>query len=351
MIKRDPTATQPKYIYINRRHFLVKAVPIAAGAVLLAACAPTLGQTASPATASTSTGSSGNATGGSAGAPGATAVPNASAGQLPAALAHADAYASTDKDELGAPLNKFDEITHYNNYYEFSTDKEAVADIAQNFQPTPWFVQVTGMVNKPGTFSLSDLYNKFTQEEHVYRHRCVEAWSMVMPWVGFHLSDLLKMVEPTAQAKYIKFTTVMRKDQMPNQNFPILQWPFVEGLRLDEANNELTIMATGLYGKPLTNQQGAPFRLVVPWKYGFKSIKAITEIELTDQPIANTWQVAASDEYGFYANVNPTVDHPRWTQATERRIGEFGRRPTLMFNGYDKQVASMYTGMDLRANF
>ena len=207
------------------------------------------------------------------------------------------------------------------------------------------------MVKNPGNFSIQDIYKNFAQEEHVYRLRCVEAWSMVIPWVGFHLADLIKKVEPTPEAKYIKFTTVMRKDEMPNQSYPILQWPYIEGLRLDEAMNNLTILATGMYGKPLTNQQGAPIRLVVPWKYGFKSIKAIVKIELTDQPIDNTWRNANSGEYGFYANVNPTVDHPRWTQASERRIGEFGRRPTLMFNGYEKDVASLYDGLDLRANY
>ena len=254
-------------------------------------------------------------------------------------------------DELGDPLNSFDEITHYNNYYEFSLDKEAVADVSKNFTTSPWFVEVNGMVNKPGTYSIQDMIKNFPQQEHVYRLRCVEAWSMVIPWVGMHLSELLKVVEPKPEAKYVKFTTVMRKSEMPNQNTNILQWPYVEGLRLDEANNDLTILATGMYGMPLTNQQGAPIRLVVPWKYGFKSIKSIVTIELTDQPIDNTWRNAAVYEYGFYANVNPEVDHPRWSQATERRIGEFGRRRTLMFNGYETQVAGMYQGLDLQANF
>jgi sulfoxide reductase catalytic subunit YedY len=334
MLRRDPTTKHPKYIHLNRRHFLVKVVPTVAGAVLLAACAPGSAQDATSPAATSSK-------------PASTVVP----GDLPPALAHAEPFASVPADELGDPLNKFDEITHYNNYYEFSTDKEAVAEIATRFTPTPWFVQVKGMVNKPRTFSLDDLYKTFTQEEHIYRLRCVEAWSMVIPWVGFPLSALLKQVEPTPEAKYVKFTTVMRKGEMPNQSYPILQWPYVEGLRLDEANNDLAILATGMYGKPLTNQQGAPIRLVVPWKYGFKSIKAITEIELTDRPIDNTWRNAASDEYGFYANVNPEVDHPRWSQATERRIGEFGRRRSLMFNGYEAQVNKLYEGLDLQANY
>ncbi len=348
MLKRDPNAQHPKYIYLNRRHFLVKAVPVAAGALLFA-CAPTQTPTQAPTAVKPTLAPAAGA--GSSSAVGGSTSASAGANGLPAALAYNEPFSNVTTDELGDKLNTFEQITHYNNYYEFSTDKEAVADLAQNFTPSPWSVEVTGMVNKPQTFSLADLYNKFKQEEHVYRLRCVEAWSMAIPWVGFHLSELLQAVEPTASAKYVKFTTVMRKDQMPNQNYNILQWPYVEGLRLDEAMNNLTILATGMYGKPLTNQQGAPIRLVVPWKYGFKSIKAIVSIELTDQPIDNTWRNAAADEYGFYANVNPTVDHPRWSQASERRIGEIGRRRTLMFNGYEDQVASLYQGLDLRANY
>jgi sulfoxide reductase catalytic subunit YedY len=338
MLKRDPNATQPKFIYLNRRHFLVKTVPLAAGALLLAACSPEI--TPVPATATPDPSM-----------PQPTLQPTLSATDLPSTLGHSEPFSNVTTDELGDPLNTFDQITHYNNYYEFSLDKEAVADVSKNFTTSPWFVEVTGMVNKPGTYSIQDIIKNFDQEEHVYRLRCVEAWSMVIPWVGMHLSDLLKVVEPKPEAKYVKFTTVMRKSEMPNQSTPILQWPYVEGLRLDEANNDLTILATGMYGKPLTNQQGAPIRLVVPWKYGFKSIKSIVSIELTDQPIDNTWRNAATNEYGFYANVNPEVDHPRWSQATERRIGEFGRRRTLMFNGYESQVASMYTDLDLQANF
>jgi sulfoxide reductase catalytic subunit YedY len=278
-------------------------------------------------------------------------VPAIAPSDLPAALGHAEPFSNVAMDELGDPLNTFEQITHYNNYYEFSTGKEAVADLAANFTTSPWSVEVNGLVNKPRTFSIEEMYKLFDQQEHVYRLRCVEAWSMVIPWVGFHLGDLLKMVEPKPEAKYVKFVTVMRKEEMVNQNYPILQWPYVEGLRLDEAMNDLTILATGMYGKPLTNQQGAPIRLVVPWKYGFKSIKAIVQIELTDQPIDNTWRNANPGEYGFYANVNPEVDHPRWTQGSERRIGEFGRRRTLMLNGYENQVAGLYEGLDLRANY
>ena len=332
MLKRDPNAKHPKFFVMNRRQFLIKAVPTAAGAVLLAACAPSASPTARP-TAN------------------ATPMPTMGASEMPAALAHTEPFSNVAADELGDKLNTFEQITHYNNYYEFSTDKEAVADVAQQFTPTPWTVEVNGLVNKPRTFDLQEIYKLFQQQEYVYRLRCVEAWSMVIPWVGFHLGDLLKMVEPKPEAKYVKFTTVMRRGQMPNQSFPILQWPYIEGLRLDEAMNNLTILATGMYGEPLTNQQGAPIRLVVPWKYGFKSIKAIVSIELTDQPIDNTWRNANAGEYGFYANVNPEVDHPRWSQATERRIGEFGRRRSLMFNGYEEQVASLYNGLDLRSNY
>jgi sulfoxide reductase catalytic subunit YedY len=334
MIKRDPSAKHPKYIYMNRRHFLVKAVPMAAGAALLAACSPSVSAPPQP-TAD----------------PNATRVPTLSPNDLPSSLAHADPFSNVTADELGDPLNTFDQITNYNNYYEFSTDKEAVAQVARNFTTSPWTVEVNGLVNKPRTFSIEQILKEFPQEEHVYRLRCVEAWSMVIPWVGFNLSDLLQAVEPKPEATYVKFVTVMRSSEMPNQSTPILQWPYVEGLRLDEANNNLTILATGMYGKPLTPQQGAPIRLVVPWKYGFKSIKAVVQIELTTEPVDNTWRNAASNEYGFYANVNPEVDHPRWSQATERRIGEFGRRRTLMFNGYEAQVADMYSDLDLRANY
>ena len=322
---------------MNRRQFLVKVIPVAAGALILAACAPGTSPTtqAPPPTA----------------LPNTTSAPGTNANALPAALSHAEPYTSVKADELGDALNTFEQITTYNNYYEFSTDKEGPAQMAKNFQATPWAVEVTGMVNKPRTFSLDELYTLFKHNEYVYRLRCVEAWSMVIPWAGFHLGDLLKMVEPKPEAKYVKFTSVMRKEQMPNQNFPILSWPYVEGLRADEALNDLTILATGMYGKPLTNQQGAPIRLVVPWKYGFKSIKAIVKIELTDQMPVSAWMDAAANEYGFYANVNPEVDHPRWSQASERRIGQLGRRRTLMLNGYENQVAGLYNGLDLRANY
>jgi len=247
--------------------------------------------------------------------------------------------------------NSYEDITHYNNYYEFGPDKRDPAEHADAFHPRPWTVAVGGEVHKPKTFDIDELLRRYPAEERIYRLRCVEAWSMVIPWNGFSLSKLLGDVQPTSQAKYVAFTTVYRPAEMPGQNTDILPWPYVEGLRLDEAMHPLATLVTGLYGKPLPNQDGAPIRLVVPWKYGFKGIKAIVKIQLTRTQPPTTWSLAASDEYGFYANVNPEVDHPRWSQKRERRLGEFLRRPTLMFNGYGDQVASLYSGMDLKANF
>ncbi len=247
--------------------------------------------------------------------------------------------------------NSFDEITHYNNYYEFGTGKEDPARHAGQLRTDPWTVTVDGLVDKPGTYSLADLIAGLTIEERIYRFRCVEAWSMVIPWNGFELSSLLKKVGVKSGAKYVAFETLMRPEEMPGQKTRVLDWPYVEGLRLDEAMHPLTLMATGLYGKPLPNQSGAPLRLVVPWKYGYKSIKAIVKITLTDKEPPTSWNKANGREYGFYSNVNPTVDHPRWSQATERRIGGglFAPRiETLMFNGYEQEVAGLYTGMDLR---
>ncbi|HVZ77322.1 MAG TPA: protein-methionine-sulfoxide reductase catalytic subunit MsrP [Gemmatimonadaceae bacterium] len=259
--------------------------------------------------------------------------------------------AGTHEQQEPDKPNSYEDITSYNNYYEFGTDKEDPKDNAQQFRTSPWSITVGGLCRKPGTLSLDDFLKGATHVDRVYRLRCVEAWSMVIPWNGYVLADLLKRFEPSPSAKYVKFTAVYDPAQMPGQRRPILQWPYVEGLRMDEAMHPLTLLATGLYGKPLPKQDGAPIRLVVPWKYGFKGIKAITKIEFVDQQPMTTWMLAAPDEYGFYANVNPTVDHPRWTQSRERRIGEFRRRPTLMFNGYADQVASLYTGMDLRKNF
>jgi sulfoxide reductase catalytic subunit YedY len=296
--------------YVSRRDFL-KAAGIVTGSALLAACSPR-----------------------------GTATPAADAPVYP-----------VEKDELGDPTNSFEDITHYNNYYEFTTDKEGVARLAEKFNPKPWTVEVYGLVNKPKTYAIEDLLSKFPQEERIYRLRCVEAWSMVIPWTGFSLSRLLKEVEPTSDAKFVRFETVDRPDEMPGQKSPFYPWPYQEGLRLDEAMHDLTILATGLYGQPMPNQNGAPIRLVVPWKYGFKSIKSIVKIELVDKQPATLWSSVGPDEYGFYSNVNPDRPHPRWSQASERRIGELSRRPTLMFNGYAEQVAGLYNGMDLVSNY
>lgn len=241
-------------------------------------------------------------------------------------------------------------ITNYNNFYEFSTAKEGVARAARGFTTQPWSVSVDGLVNKPRTFDLNELLN-FPLEERIYRLRCVEGWSMVIPWIGFPLAKLLELVQPTSAAKYVAFQTLFDPKRMPNQRTGVLDWPYVEGLRLDEAMHPLTILATGLYGEKLPPQDGAPIRLVVPWKYGFKSIKSIVKISLVADEPPTTWNIQAPNEYGFYSNVNPNVSHPRWSQATELRIGDYLRRNTLMFNGYGAQVAHLYAGMDLQRNF
>jgi methionine sulfoxide reductase catalytic subunit len=247
-------------------------------------------------------------------------------------------------------LTPLEEITNYNNFYEFDTDKSGVAYAAKGFVTKPWSVSVSGLVHKPRTFDLEEVL-RFPQEERVYRLRCVEGWSMVIPWIGFPLSSLLKQVEPTSEAKYVAFQTLLDPDRMPYQRTGVLDWPYVEGLRLDEAMHPLTILATGLYGETLPPQNGAPVRLVVPWKYGFKSIKSIVKITLVPNEPPTTWNIQVPYEYGFYSNVNPSVSHPRWSQASERRIGEFGRRKTLLFNGYAEQVAHLYQGMDLVRHF
>jgi sulfoxide reductase catalytic subunit YedY len=247
--------------------------------------------------------------------------------------------------------NSYEDITSYNNYYEFGTDKSDPKENAQRFRTRPWTVEVDGLVKKPGTFAFDDLVKPHRLEDRIYRLRCVEAWSMVVPWQGIPLRDMIARFDPLPSAKFVTFTTLLDPQQMPGQRRRILDWPYADGLRMDEAMHPLTLIATGLYGKALPNQNGAPLRLVVPWKYGFKGVKSIVKISfVADQP-RTTWNVAAPDEYGFYANVNPEVDHPRWTQSRERRIGEFRRRETLMFNGYADQVASLYRGMDLRRNF
>ena len=252
---------------------------------------------------------------------------------------------------VNEPETSFEDITHYNNFYEFSTDKEGVAPAAAGFDTRGWQVSVDGLVNKPKVFDLDDLLKISPPEERIYRMRCVEAWSMVIPWVGFSLSRLLNVVEPMSSAKYVAFQTLLDPRRMPNQSTDVLNWPYVEGLRMDEAMHPLSILASGIYGRALPPQDGAPIRLVVPWKYGFKGIKSIVKIKLVAQQPRTTWADYAPNEYGFYANVNPHVDHPRWSQATEQRIGESGRRPTLMFNGYENEVGHLYAGMDLRKFF
>jgi sulfoxide reductase catalytic subunit YedY len=243
------------------------------------------------------------------------------------------------------------DVTSYNNFYELGIDKSDPSENAGGLRTRPWSVEIGGAVDRPQVVDIDQLLKWFPLEERVYRMRCVEAWSMVIPWIGFPLGELLKRVEPTSAAKYVAFTTLLDPEQMPEQRREVLDWPYVEGLRIDEAMHPLAILAVGLYGRVLPNQNGAPLRLVVPWKYGFKGIKSIVKIHLTDRQPPTTWNLAGPTEYGFYANVNPAVDHPRWSQASERRIGELRRRPTLPFNGYAEQVASLYSGMDLRANF
>jgi methionine sulfoxide reductase catalytic subunit len=332
MRKIPSSEITPEALYLSRRKFMVAAGSLSTAALLAAGCG------------------SGVRSGGASAAAAPTG-PKVTFQELPETLAHPEPYASTDQDELGDSLNSYEEITNYNNYYEFSMSKEEVNPLSANFTTLPWQIEVSGLCAKPTTFDIEDVVNRFPQEERIYRLRCVEAWSMVIPWVGFPIASLLKAVEPTAEANYVKFTSVMRPEEMPGQTSRTLDWPYVEGLRIDEAMNELAIFATGMYGKPLLPANGAPFRLVVPWKYGFKSIKGIVKVELVDTQPTSTWMAAAPSEYGFYANVNPAVNHPRWSQATERRIGELGRRDTLPFNGYAEEVAALYEGMDLQANY
>ena len=294
----------PRSLYLSRREFL-KAAGIATGSALLAACAPKTDVTVFPAR----------------------------------------------QDEFSDPTNSFEDITHYNNYYEFSENKVAVSKLSKDFKSHPWTVEIDGLVNHPTTYAIEDLLKKFPQEERVYRLRCVEAWSMVIPWMGFPLASLLKEVEPTSDAKFVRFETLLDTKQFPHEGSHLYPWPYQEGLRIDEAMHDLTILATGLYGQPLPTADGAPIRLVVPWKYGFKSIKAIVKIELVDKQPGTFWKAINRKEYGFYSNVNPHHPHPRWQQTRERRIGELHHRPTLMFNGYAEQVASLYKDMDLDLNY
>jgi len=247
-------------------------------------------------------------------------------------------------------ITPYKDVTTYNNYYEFSTDKDGPAKLAQNFRTRPWKVKIDGLVEKKQELDVDEIIKMAPPEERIYRHRCVEGWSIVVPWIGFSLSELIKRANPTSKAQFVEFTTLYDPGRMPGQQRQVLQWPYVEGLRMDEAMHPLALLCFGMYGEELPNQDGAPLRLVLPWKYGFKSIKAIVRIRFTEKQPLNTWNISAPQEYGFYSNVNPNVDHPRWSQAKERRLGEFFKRPTLMFNGYD-QVASLYSGMDLKKNF
>jgi sulfoxide reductase catalytic subunit YedY len=313
----SPGEITPKDVYLNRRRFLREVAAVAAAGAS-AALLPSVTQAGQK-------------------------IPNV----------RKSPFSSNEK------LTSVRDITSYNNFYEFGTDKKDPARNAQNFRTFPWSVAIEGEVKKPAVYQLEDFFKHFPLEERIYRLRCVEAWSMVVPWVGFPLHDLIRRLEPTSRAKYVEFTTLHEPAQMPGQKPGLfgagLDWPYVEGLQLDEAMHPLTILAVGLYGEIMPNQNGAPIRLVVPWKYGFKSIKSIVKIRFVEKQPLTTWMKAGPSEYGFYSNVNPTVDHPRWSQAAERRIGEDSlfspKRKTLMFNGYAEQVASLYTGMDLKKYF
>jgi len=320
MIKIPSSEITPEHMYLNRRQF-IKLGALTTGALALAACG------------------------------GVSVEKDASATLDRDAQQTTGSQSSVLQDELGDPANTYEEITNYNNFYEFSMGKEEVALLSKDLRTRPWSIQVGGLVHNPKTFDIEDILRQYPREERIYRLRCVEAWSMVIPWLGFPLRKLLDEVEPTSQAKYVRFQTLFDPEQMPGQKNGWYDWPYVEGLRLDEAMHDLTILSTGLYGKELLPQNGAPLRLVVPWKYGFKSIKSIVRIDLVEEMPSSLWMTAAPDEYGFYANVNPEVSHPRWSQASERRIGELGRRKTLLFNGYAEEVSKLYAGMDLRANY
>ncbi len=319
MVKIHSSEITPEHVYLTRRQLMKGIGALALGSLALTACAPAA----------------------------APDMPPTPATDAKSPVAQPTAYASSTSEKL----TSYDDITHYNNYYEFSQDKAPVAEMAKNFKTRPWTVEVGGFVNNPSTYAIDDLLKKYPQQERIYRLRCVEGWSMVIPWTGFPLAALLKDADPTSQARYVRFQSIMSPAQMPGQQDNYFKWPYIEGLRLDEAMNDLTLMVTGLYGKPLPNQDGAPVRVAVPWKYGFKSAKAIVKIDLVAEQPVSLWMNAAPDEYGFYSNVNPERPHPRWSQTTERRIGETGRIKTLKFNGYADEVAHLYDGMDLIVNY
>ncbi|EYF02470.1 protein-methionine-sulfoxide reductase catalytic subunit MsrP [Chondromyces apiculatus] len=334
-LPRPPPAREitPEPLYLRRREFLKSGALFAGTASAMGAGLIALsgGSRATP-------------------PPAASALPDLPPSAVPpgapGSAASARSPFSTDE-----PPTPFGDVTTYNNFYELGLDKGDPAENAATLHPRPWTVELAGEIKTPRRVDIDTLLGWFAPEERIYRMRCVEAWSMVIPWLGFPLGDLIRRLEPTSRAKYISFTTLFDQQQLPGQRNPVLEWPYVEGLRLDEAMHPLAMLAVGLYGKALPGQNGAPLRLVVPWKYGFKGIKSIVRIALTEQRPRATWNEAAPTEYGFYANVNPAVPHPRWSQATERRIGDFGRRPTLPFNGYAEEVASLYAGMDLRQNY
>lgn len=307
----------PEGIYLSRRRFIKTTLKAAGAALLVASCN----------------------------------LKQVSPSDNGSALGDLVPAADTRIDELGNILTPNEDILSYTNFYEFSTDKRLPTELAKNLITSPWTVVVDGLVNKPQIFDIDDLRNAFPTEERIYRMRCVEGWSMVIPWQGFPLKRLLDLVEPTSEAKYVRFETLFDPEQMPGQYTPFYPWPYVEGLRMDEAMHDLSILATGIYGKDLSPQNGAPIRLVVPWKYGFKSIKSIVKISLVDEMPKSLWMDVGPDEYGFYANVNPNVPHPRWSQATERVVGSNDHKDTLLFNGYGDQVAPLYQGMDLSIYF
>ena len=318
LIRQSPdirySEVTPRELYLRRREFLQGAAGVAVGAA--AALSPLgVAQTA---------------------AQGRAKLPNVTKSPL---------------STTGEKINSYEDITGYNNFYEFGTDKDDPARNAQKFVTRPWTINVEGLVKSPGPIDIDSFIKPHALEERVYRMRCVEAWSMVIPWVGIPLADVIKRLAPLPTAKYVEFFTLNDAKQMPGLRVPVLDWPYREGLRLDEAMHPLAILAVGLYGEVMPNQNGAPIRLVTPWKYGFKGIKSIVRIRFTDKQPRTSWDLANPREYGFYANVNPSVDHPRWSQASERRLGEFFRRKTLPFNGYSDQVASMYSGLDLRRNY
>jgi methionine sulfoxide reductase catalytic subunit len=305
----------PKSLYLNRRKFLTQAAMVGAAA----AVGLRVKETISPSTAVLA----GNKIDGIKKSP----------------------FSTTET------ITPYKDVTHYNNFYEFSTEKDEPAELAKNFRTHPWKVKIDGLVEKKQELDVDTIVKMAPPEERIYRHRCVEGWSIVVPWIGFSLSEFIKQVNPTSKARFIEFTTLYDLQQMPGQRRQVLDWPYVEGLRMDEAMNPLALLCFGMYGEELPTQDGAPLRIVLPWKYGFKSAKSIVHIKFTEKQPLNSWNISAPNEYGFYANVNPNVDHPRWSQAKERRLGEFFKRPTLMFNGYGDQVASLYSGMDLKKNF